>query len=501
MTSALTRRSFLATTGAAPLGWLMGRTQAPAGPARAADVVVVGGDPAAYAAVYRLAQDPALRVVLVLDAPPWQRPTTPAATTPLAELPPFVRGHEASFDGWRDRGNPGWGYADVVPAFKRLERYEAGASASRGGDGPLSVMHCWDPHLAHRAFLMACVPSGFLQDSRHDFNGPRSQSVAGYYQKAMLDDRPHTLEAALLTPVRDRSTVSVVTGAHVSRVVMEGTRAVGVEYLVGGTRYVVRAERAVLLCAAPARAAQLLMLSGIGPAAALRAAGLPVVIDRPGVGRNAHDQLRLPIRYPALPAVQTLPASTVSAGMFTVSLNASPPDLQMDFVERRAGTAPELGLDVILVRPSSRGAVTLAPGNPAEAPIVSVNALSTAADMTALVQGLRLGRMVMTGTALDRFRGEETAATAVAQAATDLPGLVRAVAAPCGHLAGTCAMGPVTDPAAVVDATLAVHGVQGLRVAGAAVMPDIVNAPPEAASLMIGDRCAEFVLRGAPARA
>ena len=498
MMPVITRRNFLAATGVAPLSWFLGRAQAPGGPARAADVVVVGGDPAAYAAVYRLAQDPALRVMLVHDAPPWQRVTAPSAATRLAELPPFVRGHQASFDGWRDRGNPGWGYADVRPAFKRLERYEAGASDSRGGDGPLSVTHCWDPHLAHRAFLMACVPSGFLQDSRHDFNGPRSQSVAGYYQKAILDDRPHTLEAAFLAPVRDRGTVSVVTGGHVSRVVMEGTRAVGVEYVVGGTRQVLRAERAVMLCAEPARAAQLLMLSGIGPAADLRTAGVPVVADRAGVGRNAHDQLRLPIRYPSL---QTLPASTVSAGMFTVSLNASPPDLQMDFVEPRAGGAQELGLDVILVRPTSRGTVTLVSSNPAEAPVVSLNALSTAADMTALVQGLRLGRMVMTGAALDRFRGEETAATAAAQAAADLPALVRAVATPRGHLAGTCAMGPATDPAAVVDATLAVHGVQGLRVAGAAVMPDIVNAPPEAAALMMGDRCAEFVLRGAPARA
>ena len=144
MTSALTRRRFLAATGVAPLSWLVGRTQTPGGPARPADVVVVGGDPAAYAAVYRLAQDPALRVVLVLDAPPWQQVTAPSAATPLAELPPFVRGHEASFDGWRARGNPGWGYTDVLPAFKRLERYEAGASASRGGDGPLSVTHCWD---------------------------------------------------------------------------------------------------------------------------------------------------------------------------------------------------------------------------------------------------------------------------------------------------------------------------------------------------------------------
>ena len=498
MTAALTRRDFLAATGVAPLGWLVGRGQAPSAPARTADVVVVSGDPAAYAAVYRLAQDPALRVVLVQDELAWLPAAAPSADTPLADLPPFVRGHQVSFNGWRDRGNPGWSYADVLPAFKRLEHYEAGASDTRDGDGPLSVAHCWDPHLAHRAFLMACVPSGFFQDSRHDFNGPRSQGVAGYYQKAIRDDRPHTFAAAFLAPVRDRGPVSVVTGGHVTRVVMDGTRAVGVEYVVGGTRQTLRAERAVVLCAPAARAAQLLMLSGIGPAAALRAAGLAVVADRAGVGGNAHDQLRLPIRYPSL---QPLPASTVSAGMFTVSLNASPPDLQMDFVTPRPGGPHALGLDVTLVRPSSRGRVTLASRNPAEAPLVSVNALTTAADMTALVQGVRLGRMIMTGSALDRFRGDEAAATAAAQTAAELQGLVRAIATPLGHLAGTCAMGPAGDPDAVVDATLAVHGVQGLHVAGAAVMPDMVNAPPDAAALMIGERCAEFVRRGAPARA
>ncbi len=498
MAAALTRRDFLGAAAVVPLTWLPPGRQGRGGPVAVADVVVVDGDPAAYAAVYRLARDLSVRVLLVVDTPPWLRATTPLAETPLADLPPFVRGHQVSFDGWRDRGNPGWGYADVLPAFKRLEHYEAGASDTRGGDGPLSVAHCWDPHLAHRAFLMACVPSGFFQDSRHDFNGPRSQAVAGYYQKAIRDDRPHSFAAAFLAPVRDRGLVSVVTGGYVSRVVMDGTRAVGVEYVAGGTRQVLRAERAVVLCAAAARAAQLLMLSGIGPAAAVRAAGVAVVADRPGVGGNAHDQLRLPIRYPSL---QPLPASTVSAGMFTVSLNASPPDLQMDFVTPRHGGPQALGLDVMLVRPSSRGRVTLASGQATEAPVVSLNALTTAADMTALVQGLRLGRMIMTGSALDRFRGDETTATATAQAAAELPGLVRAVVTPLGHVAGTCAMGPAADPAAVVDATLAVYGVQGLHVAGSAVMPDIVNAPPAAASLMIGDRCAEFVLRGAPARA
>ena len=492
MAVGLTRRGFLAAAGAAPLGWALGTRHAPESAPLAADVVVVGGDAAAYAVVYRLAQDPNLRVVLVDDAPPWRRVTDPAVIA-VADLPPFVRGHQVCFDAWRDRGNAGWSYAEVLPFFKRIERYEAGASETRGGDGPLSVMHCWDPHVAHRAFLMAAGPAGFRQDSRHDFNGPRSQSVAGYYQKATLDDRPHTLDAAFLKPVRSRPSVSVVTGATVSRVVTERTRAVGVEYLVGGARQVIRAERAVVLAADAVRAAQLLMLSGIGPADLLRTLGVPIVVDRAGVGRNLHDQMRVALRYASL---QPLAGSTVSAGMFTVSLSASPPDLQMDFAEPRPWRARELGLDVTLVRPSSRGQVQLRSASAKDAPAVSIGALATEADVTALVQGLRLGRMIMTGSSLDPFRGDETSATAAASDTAALSRAVRALASPRGHLAGTCTMGPATDSAAVVDATLAVHGVQGLRVAGPAVMPDVVNAPPEAAALMIGDRCADFIARG-----
>lgn len=490
LANGLTRRDFLAVAGAAPLGRRLGRRQPSGVPATVADVVVIGGDPAAYAALFRLAQSPGLRVVLVDEALAWTRMDDPAEDVAVADLPPFVRGHQACFDGWRDRGNPGWAFADVLPAFTRIETYEAGASATRGGDGPLSVAQCWDPHAAHRAFLMAAGPAGFRQDSRHDFNGPRSQSVAGYYQKAIRDDRPHTFAAAFLGPVRSMPTVSVASVGHVSRLVIDRGRAVGVEYVGGGARQMIRAERAVIVAAGPARAAQLLMLSGIGPAAQLQALGVPLVADRPGVGANLHDQLVLALRYPSL---RELPASTVSAGMFTVSLNASPPDLQMDFVTPRPGGPPELGLDVTLVRPSSRGTLTLASADPAEPPRLSLGALATDGDMVALVQGLRLGRMFMTGSALDPFRGAETAGTVAAQAATELPGLVRARATPRGHLAGTCAMGPASDRAAVVDARLAVHGVAGLLVAGAAVMPDIVNAPPAAAALMIGDRVATFV--------
>jgi choline dehydrogenase len=492
MAAGLTRRAFLAAAAAAPVAHLAAAQSAGPMP-DTADVVVIGGDPGALSAVHRLSETPGLRVVLLDDRPAWL-PAAPAPTT-VAALPPFVRGHTAGFDQWRDRGNRGWGYADVLPSFKRLERYEAGASEHRGGSGPLSVAHCWDPHPGHRTFLQACVSGGFHQDSRHDFNGPRSQSVAGYYQKAIRDDRPHNFEAAFLEPALARGAVKV-DGGHVTRILFEGGRAVGVDYQRGGDRVTVRAARAVVLGAGPTRAAQLLMLSGVGPAAHVKSVGVSLVTDRAGVGGNLHDQVRVALSWRALPPAESFPESSVTAGLFTVSLVASPPDLQIDFVDPRTAGEARLGVDITMVQPTSRGEVRLRSANPQDAPATALSALATEGDVTALVQGIRLSRLVGASPVLDRLRGEELAASRGAVSTPDLQAFVRGAAAPRGHLAGTCAMGPASDPMAVVDSTLAVHGAAGLWVAGTAVMPMVVNAPPDAAALMIGDRCAEFVVAG-----
>jgi len=459
-----------------------------------ADVVIVGGDPAALAAAYRLTRAEGLRVVFVDETPAWlPRPSdTPSS---VADLRPFARGHQRCFDAWREAGNVGWGFDDVLPSFRRLERYEGGESESRGGRGPIAVAHCWDPHALHRAYLLGAVAAGFQQDARHDFNRPRSQGVAGYYQKTHTDLGPQSFADALLAPAVAAG-ANVVRDAVVSRVVVERGRAVGVELLHGRARTVLRADRAVLVAAAPVRAAQILQLSGVGPADVLRAAGVAVVADLPGVGRNLHAQVRLAVRWRATDAGLALPPSTVTAGMFTVSLSASPPDLQMDLVDPRAARGPWTGIDVTLVQPYSRGAVRVRSGDPNAGPAIDPPSLTDEADVRALVQGIRLARLVMEGTALDRLRTVERDDTHGASSQAALESLVRARARETSDVAGTCALGPVGERAAVVDARLAVHGLTGLYVAGTAVMRSVVNAPPDAAALMTGDRAADAVASG-----
>lgn len=487
----VTRRSLLTTmTAALAQRRALAQSSVPA----SADVVIVGGDPAALAAAYRLTRVEDLRVVYVDETPAWlPRPSGPPSS--VADLRPFVRGHQRCFDAWREAGNPGWAFDDVLPSFRRLERYEAGENESRGGHGPVAVAHCWDPHPLHRAFLLGAVAAGFQQDARHDFNRPRSQGVAGYYQKTHTDLGPQSFADALIAPAVAAGAIAV-RGGVVSRVVVEAGRAVGVELLHEGVRKVVRARRAVLVAAAPVRAAQILQLSGVGPADVLRAAGVAVVADLPGVGRNLHAQVRLPVRWRATDAALALPPSTVTAGMFTVSLSASPPDLQVDLVDPRGARGPWTGIDVTLVQPVSRGVVRVRSVDPNAAPAVDEPALTDAADVRALVQGVRLARLVMEGTALDRLRTVERDDTRGASSQAALESLVRARARQTSDAAGTCALGPPDERAAVVDARLAVHGLTGLYVAGTAVMPSIVNAPPDAAALMTGDRAADLVSSG-----
>jgi choline dehydrogenase len=401
-----------------------------------------------------------------------------------------IRGHRLCFDRWRELGNAGWGYDDLLPLFRRSERYDGGNSTYRGADGPLAVSRGTDPHEGHHAFLAAAEERGFRADAAHDFNGPAPEGVAGFYQKNILNGRRHSAAAAFLLPALARPNVDVRSSAHVTRLLVEGRRAVGVEYIRGGQLGTVRARREVILCGGAVESPRLLMRSGIGPADHLREHGIAVVADVPGVGQNLQDHIKLSLRWRGR---GTLPGSTVTAGLFTSSRSASPPDLQ--FYVGRGLAQPDafVTITVSLVRPQARGEIRLRSHDPLTPPIIRARYLQAAADIEAVVSGARLARALGTAAAYDSLRGEETEPGPQVSTAADLEHFARRAADTIYHAAGTCRMGPSSDPTAVVDATLRVRGVEGLRVADASIMPEVVNATTHAACVVIGDKCATLV--------
>ncbi len=540
------RRDFLRLTGSVvPAGLALPRL-APAdtagGRARSAgriadpDYVIVGAGSSGSVLAHRLSADPTVQVV-VLEAGV-SGETDPAVTTPgrwvsllgssydwnyrtepvaglgdrriafprgkalggssAINAMTHIRGHRLCFDRWLELGNPGWGYDDVLPLFKRSEHNESGASEFRGGDGPLAVSYCWDPHDAHRAFLTAAIHAGYRSDARFDFNAPNPVGVAGYYQKNILDGRRHSAAAAFLVPAMSRPNLEVRSRAIVTRLVVEGTRVVGVDYQLDGQRAVVRAAREVVLAAGVVDSPRLLMLSGIGPADHLKASGVAVVADVPGVGQNLQDHLKLSIRWNGL---TELPGSTVTAGLFTTSGSTWPPDLQ--FYVGRGLEQPDrfITITVSLVRPRSRGEIRLASGDPGAPALIRPNYLQEQADVDALVHGVRLARLIGSSSAYDPLRGDEIEPGPAATSPEDLQRFVRRAADTIYHAAGTCRMGPASEAQAVVDPELRVRGVQGLRVADASIMPEVVNATTHAACVMIGEKAADLLkaARGAGA--
>lgn len=407
-----------------------------------------------------------------------------------------IRGHRLSFDRWRELGNEGWAYDDLLPLFKRSERNVGDASPYRGTGGPLTVANCRDPHDAHHAFLAAAAGAGFRSDPRFDFNGPSNENVAGFYQKNILEGRRHSAAAAFLLPILARPNLEVRSNAQATRLVLSGRRVVGVDYRRQGASETARAEREVILCGGAVESPKLLMLSGIGPAEHLRAHGVKVISDVAGVGGNLQDHLRVSIRFQGK---TVLAGSTVTAGLFTSSgspaagTTASIPDLQF-YVGRGLDQADRfVTITVSHTTPRSRGVVRLGEANPFALPLIRANYLQEKADVEALVRGVRLVRTLAASPVYGSLRGDEMEQTAGARSEVEIAALVRSAADTIFHAAGTCRMGPASDPLAVVDSRLRVRGVEALRVADASIMPDVVNATTHAACVMIGEKAADIL--------
>ncbi len=440
----------------------------------------------------------------------------------------WVRGAREDFDAWKAAGNPGWGYEDVLPAFKAIEDNQAGADEWRGAGGPLHVSDCSSAvHPLTRRYLAAGQQAGLPLNP--DFNGARQEGV-GIYQISTKGGRRMSAARAFLRPAMKRANVRVETNALATRILFEGARAVGVEYLRDGQKRTVRAARETIVSAGSVNAPQLLQLSGVGPALLLRQLGIPVVSDNANVGANLQDHVGINYTFKGRQATLNqilrpwwgkawvgarylllrsgpLSLSMNNAGGFFRTDPALPlPNMQLYFqafstVIPRNGERPILtpdpwpGFSIGLsnCRPSSRGEIMIRSANPCEHPRIVANALSTEADVAEMLAAVKFVRRIASMPAMAEFIEEEMLPGPSIQSDDELIADFRRRCGTVYHPVSTCRMGP--DPArSVVDARLKVHGLDGLRVIDASIFPDNISGNTNAASIMTGWKGAEMVL-------
>ncbi|GAO22360.1 choline dehydrogenase [Alicycliphilus sp. B1] len=433
----------------------------------------------------------------------------------------YVRGHPDDYDHWAAAGNPGWGWRDVLPYFLRAEHNERWDNAWHGRGGPLNVMDLRSPNRFSAVFVDAAVQAGHARND--DFNGPVQEGV-GLYQVTHRNGERYSAAKAYLAPHLSRPNLQVITGAHATRILFEGRRAVGVEYRQGGRLRQARARREVLLSAGALLSPQLLMLSGVGPADELQRHGIGVLHHLPGVGQNLHDHPDV-VQVVDAPRLTDLfglsPRGALNllrgirqwraqrSGMLTTNfaeaggfLKSSPdearPDLQLHFVIGKLvdhGRKTVLGhgysLHVCLLQPQSRGSVRLASGDPLQAPLIDPGFLAHDGDMARMVRGFQMGRHILRQPALAQYGGREVPALARAQTEEQIAQFIRRHADTIYHPVGSCRMGP--GPLDVVDGELRVHGLQGLRVVDASIMPRIVSGNTNAPTVMVAERAADLI--------
>ena len=420
----------------------------------------------------------------------------------------YVRGHPRDFDAWEAMGNPGWGWKDVLPWFRKAENHERGPSPLHGTGGPQNVADPrWVPPLS-QAFLEAALQAGLRR--HEDFNG-EAQDGASLFALNQKNGERHSAAAAYLRPVLHRPNLTVLSHALATRVLVEEGRAVGVAYQREGRESEARATREVILCAGAIGSPQLLLLSGIGPADHLRSFGLAVVRDLPGVGENLQDHPRVEVTYASREPLaladaereralrdyardRTGPLSStgVGAGAFVrATADESAPDVLI--VPTANADTNAWSLHVALMRPRSRGSLRLRSREPDAHPLIHAGYLSDERDVDALVRGIAIARRLAGQPALAGYRGRELSAGSGPEG-EDLVRFVRKNATTFFHPVGTCRMGP--DRMAVVDHELRVHGVRGLRVVDASVMPGLVAGATHAATVMIAEKGADLVKKG-----
>jgi choline dehydrogenase len=441
-----------------------------------------------------------------------------------------VRGLPSDYDSWAQRGLAGWSFEDCLPAFRRMEAYEGGADEWRGGDGPLPVTRPPQSNPLFEAFIEAGRAAGHRVT--RDFNGPEPEGF-GRYDFAIHRGQRWSAARAYLDPARPRPNLRVETGALLLRVLFEKRRAVGVEVLQRGRVVRLRAGREVILAGGTIGSAVALLQSGIGDADALRALGIPVVADRPEVGRNLQDHLLVRIEHvctqpitlqgitrpdrAALALVQAMLFGTGPAASFPIAAGAylksdpalDTPDLQSFLLPGLSSAALRLPFlpratprhdghgffaNVYQMRPESRGTLALRSADPRDPPLIRPNHLSAPRDLIVLREGVKRIREVFAQAPMDPFRGPELSPGPELRTDAEIEAFIRRTAESVYHCTGTCRMG--ADDASVVDSRLRVRGVEALRVADASIMPAVPSTNTAAPTMMIAERAAEFVLAG-----
>ncbi len=517
------------------------------------DVVVVGAGSAGCTLAGRLTEDPSLRVLLLeaggsddvleVQVPAalykvwrtrrdWNYATDPqpglggrALFWPRGRLLGgsssinamiYVRGAAADYDEWaRLTGDDGWSYARVLPLFRRSEDNARGASEHHGVGGPLRVEDLRSPHPWTRAVVDSAVAAGHPRND--DFNGVRQDGV-GLFQVTQKRGRRWSAADAFLRPAMRRPNLTVRTGAHATRVLLTGSRATGVEYLQGGRRHTVHASAEVVLAGGAVNSPQLLMLSGIGPADHLRSVGVEVRTDLPGVGSGLQDHPLVPTIWHVRSGRSLFRAESPSgyaqwfaarrgpltsnlaeAGLFTRSSDdLAGPDLQYRFLPVEFWRQGEVDPDVdaftsavVLVDVHSRGSVRLRSTDPTWAPSIDAGYLTDGRDLDALVCGVEKAREIASIGPLASYLADEWSPGAAVTGREALRAKVRETLESLYHPVSSCRMG--TDDLAVVDPQLRVHGIAGLRVVDASVMPTLVRGNTDAPTLMVAERAADLI--------
>jgi len=436
----------------------------------------------------------------------------------------YVRGQHEDYDRWRQRGNIGWGYDDVLPYFKKAENQVRGADDFHGVGGPQAVSELSHADPLSAAFIEAAAETGIPKNP--DFNGA-TQEGAGFFQTTTRYGRRASTAVSYLRPAKGRNNLQIETSALARRVVFDGRRAVAVEYDKAGSVRTARARKEILVSGGAYNSPQLLQLSGVGPADLLRRHGIDVVLDAPGVGHDLQDHMQVrmvmrctrPItlndvvnsplrkvlaglRYAAFRDGPLSIAAGTSGAFFKTNPRLATPDIQIHFLPFSTDKMGEklhpfsaFTASVCQLRPESRGSLRIGSADPAAPPEIRINYLATETDRTANVEGLKILRKILHAPALRPFAVEEVDPGKNVTTDEEFLSYARARGSTIYHPTSTCRMG--NDSLAVVDQRLRLRGIEGLRVVDASVMPDLVSGNTNAAIIMIAEKASDMILEDA----